>query len=417
LEKRSNKQVKKTLYITFALVLALGLLIPLAGCGTVSQSDLSARALDEYYSPGTISTTGLNTLEWTGQGVTDGVLNDLVCSEDNTPYLLWVFTFDGATLSGTPTLTVNGVEQPAGTQQGNNYHFVTDFFALGTLAAYVTFNVTDLPTHGPNNPPSAEMVLTISHGCPGEEPPPPQATLSVVKFYDANANGEFDAPDSFLDGWYFTINGDLYSTPFSDTVDPGDYTIAELMPDQTNWVASTLTSVDITLTDGDDETIYFGNYCLVPSGGLTLGFWSNKNGQKTMDSMGMNPTLAVLASLNLRKANGDNSDPGTYTAFRTWLLGATATNMAYMLSAQLAAMELNVLNGAVDGGAFYVPYGGTINALMAEANAALGSDGYTPAGDPNRGTQEFLKNCLDSLNNGASVIPTAHCPYTFTLPV
>ena len=52
------------------------------------------------------------------------------------------------------------------------------------------------------------------------------------------------------------------------------------------------------------------------------------------------PELALLAGLNLRNANGTDFNPTTYAAFRTWILAATATNMAYMLSAQLSAMDL-----------------------------------------------------------------------------
>ena len=41
----------------------------------------------------------------------------------------------------------------------------------------------------------------------------------------------------------------------------------------------------------------------------------------------------------------------------------------------------------------------TIQQLMDAANAALGADGYTPTGDPNRAYQEKLKNALDAANN------------------
>lgn len=57
------------------------------------------------------------------------------------------------------------------------------------------------------------------------------------------------------------------------------------------------------------------------------------NGQSVMASHGMATELAFLSSLNLRKASGDGFDPATYTSFRNWLLNATATNVAYMLSA------------------------------------------------------------------------------------
>ena len=55
----------------------------------------------------------------------------------------------------------------------------------------------------------------------------------------------------------------------------------------------------------------------------------------------------MLRNLNLRNADGSNFDPTTPAQVKTWLSKATATNMAYMLSAQLAAMALNVNNGKV----------------------------------------------------------------------
>jgi hypothetical protein len=88
-----------------------------------------------------------------------------------------------------------------------------------------------------------------------------------------------------------------------------------------------------------------------------------------------------------------------------------------MLSVQLAAMVLNIEAGIVDANALYLPYNGTIGELVAAADAALAADGYTPAGDPNRGTQGQLKDWLDALNNNAGVVPTTPCSYTFTDPV
>src|SRR5260370_13072124 len=50
-------------------------------------------------------------IPWTGQGVTDGQLNNSDCNIDNTPHLLWVFTLGGADNTVTAaTLTVNGTQ-------------------------------------------------------------------------------------------------------------------------------------------------------------------------------------------------------------------------------------------------------------------------------------------------------------------
>jgi hypothetical protein len=246
-------------------------------------------------------------------------------------------------------------------------------------------------------------------GCTTGCPPPPQAILRIRKFYDANGNGSHDPLEPYIDSWKVHYEDGMAAdgfTPVNAVVDPDTYKVFEYLPDPgTTWHRTTASPLTIVLANGDDKTAEFGNVCLGGNGGgLTLGFWSNKNGQALFGS----DDLALMVSLNLRNANGTAFDPANYAAFRTWILSATATNMANMLSAQLAAMELNVLNHKVDGTAFiYAPgslSGGalgftTVNALMAEANTSLGTDGYTVASGATRTYQEALKNALDQGNN------------------
>jgi hypothetical protein len=87
--------------------------------------------------------------------------------------------------------------------------------------------------------------------------------------------------------------------------------------------------------------------------------------------------------------------------------------MAYMLSAQLSAMELNVRNGNVNGGSLIYAPGttsadangfATVNAVMTEANIELGLHGLTLSGSPYRSYQEALKNALDRANNNLSFV-------------
>jgi hypothetical protein len=125
-----------------------------------------------------------------------------------------------------------------------------------------------------------------------------------------------------------------------------------------------------------------------------------------------------MVALNLRKADGSAFNPTTYAQFRTWLLDANAKNMAYMLSAQLAAMKLNVLNGKVSGDALvYYPGLGfiSVNNLIAKADAELGLHGLTLAGSPYRAYQEMLKNALDNANNNKNFVQATPCGYTFPL--
>lgn len=144
------------------------------------------------------------------------------------------------------------------------------------------------------------------------------------------------------------------------------------------------------------------------AGGLTPGFWSNKNGQALVDAA----DLALLSSLNLRDASGANYDPATYASFRPWLLGSDAVNMAYKLSSHLAAMALNVNNGKVNPSTLVNTPSGpqTIASVMAQANAALGANGYTPSGSSARAAQETLKNILDAANNNTNWVTDRSVP-------
>jgi hypothetical protein len=249
-------------------------------------------------------------------------------------------------------------------------------------------------------------------------PPPPPTWLHVRKYYDANANGAWDAGEVSILGWRISINGVFASTEYDSEVDPGSYTVAESMPIETGWMAINAAPATLTLAAGDVGNVAFGNLCTGAGGGLTLGFWSNKNGQALVGA----GDLAMLTALNLRNASGGNADFTAYNPFRSWILNATATNMAYMLSAQLAAMELNVYNGNVNGGSLiYAPgttsangYGfATVSAVMAEANASLGTDPVTVASGAARSYQEALKNALDNGNNNRNFVQAGPCAFSF----
>lgn len=261
----------------------------------------------------------------------------------------------------------------------------------------------------------------------GSPPPPPSGLLQVIKFYDANANSVQDPGEVEIAGWQVHIVDACYYTPVAETFDAGTYTVTESLPLQTNWMTTTPLSVDAVVTTAGTATVKFGNLCLGAGGGKTIGFWSNKNGQAVINDAGsIAPELEMLSGLNLKGASGADFDPATYPSFRSWLLKATAANMAYMLSAQLAAMALNVEAGFVGSSALvYAPGCGntgidsnfiTIEDLMNAANASLGSDGYTPAGDPNRALQTCLKDALDDANNNWNFVQSEPCPFSFEQP-
>jgi len=266
--------------------------------------------------------------------------------------------------------------------------------------------------------------------------------VSGMKYYDANANGQLDPGEIGIPSWIVdysdAVAGSVTTDPdgtFSVTLIADTYTFAERQAGSP-WFqtgnavdqSSTTGGAGVTLNAGktytvtvaDDSTasgVLFGNVCVGAGGGLTLGFWSNKNGQALFGA----DDLALMVSLNLRNASGGDFDPPGYGAFRSWILGATATNMALMLSAQLAAMELNVLNGFVSSGALvYAPGTNSANAsgfasvgaIMSEANTELGLHGLTLDGSPARSYQQALKNALDNANNNRTFVQPspATCP-------
>ena len=260
-------------------------------------------------------------------------------------------------------------------------------------------------------------------GNPGET-----ATLCVKKFYDANANGLDDDGQS-IDGWKYQVFADdnlfiAAETYHCSVVDPGTYHVIEGTPVENTWVHTTPSEVYLTLANGDTKTADFGNLCLGAGGGLTLGFWSNKNGQ----ALETGADFTNLTNLCLRNASGGNVDfNGTLaqnkTALNSFLLNANATNMANMLSAQLAAMVLNVGHNKVSalalvhtGGCGNTGFDGsyiTISDLIGAASVELCAHPITKSGSPDRAYQECLKNALDNANNNINFVQPTPCKFSF----
>jgi len=251
---------------------------------------------------------------------------------------------------------------------------------------------------------------------------PEVGTLSVIKFYDTNTNGVKDPTDVEITGWEvivgaqatFPATAETKHTPVS-IIDlaPGCYTAQE--GDATGWIHTTVKIDSKQVTAGGTTTISFGNVCLGPGGGLTLGFWSNKNGQAIITSTDLQH---LRDDYKLRNADGSEFNPTTNAQVKSFLLSANATNMANMLSAQLIAMYLNVAHPGVNGNALIfagsnpsgcnVPVNGngfiTVNALLADAAAELALNGLVLSGNPERACMEFKKNALDKANNNLNFV-------------
>jgi len=251
---------------------------------------------------------------------------------------------------------------------------------------------------------------------------PDPGHLVVKKFYDANADGVWNAGDVEISGWqaeihdapHVWLDATVY-TPADYVDEGGQFEVHESSAVQGNWNHTTADVASATINAGQTTTVTFGNLCLGSGGGLTLGFWSNKNGEKLYSN-------AVAVAQNLRDGSGASFDPANFKAFNKWILSASATNMAYMLSAQLAAMTQNVNNGNVSATSIvYAPGTGsanslgyaTIGALINEANALLAANSYTVASGADRTAQEAVKTAIDRANNNLNFVQGSPCAFSF----
>jgi len=251
-------------------------------------------------------------------------------------------------------------------------------------------------------PKTVTKTLTVS--CP--------AYLDVIKFYDANANGEND-DGMEITGWPVDIEGTIYYTPVTLKLAPGTYTVSESLSG--TWMSTTPKSVEVVLVCDDEETVSFGNLCLGAGGGMTPGYWSNKNGEKTFTTViGTGDALSALVDLNLWKYNKKTGvatefNPTSYKQVKDWLLARDAVDMRYQLSASLAAMQLNVLADFVDGNA--IVYAGpalgfvSIDDLMTAADTALWDSTST------RDTLEQFHDALDDANNNYNFVQPEPCEF------
>ncbi len=197
------------------------------------------------------------------------------------------------------------------------------------------------------------------------------------------------------------------------------------MPNPRCWVGSTV---------DNDNGLNFGNVCYgVPGQGLTQGYWHNKNGKATITN---GNCLAGVLGLPLRKADGTFLGSVNLAQFQSFLVSTSATNMANMLSSQLAAMYLNVNCSHKVAGTdlVYAPSlmgypllansAGlvSINAIIAASIVELNLHPVTVASGADRTKQEALKTALDRGNNNLNWVGNAtSCPapddWAIILPV
>jgi hypothetical protein len=349
--------------------------------------------------------------------------------------------------SGNTVLGTSALNTPITTNSSGN-------FSCLQLIALVGGSYADTPNPGGEYKVAVSLLSTFAGGSTktdnfrigSQSQVPETGSIAIRKFYDANANGAWDAgeielPDAGASpygntGWRVDLFGSAAQlTPASYTsLQFATYTAREYAPMEANWYSTAPTPIDmgsgflnkraVTVSSGSpNATVNFGNVCTGAGGGKTLGFWSNKNGQAAMTAYVMNNLLAHLTNLNLAKPDGTPFDPASYAEFKKWLLSGNAVNMSYMLSVQMAAMALNIQTGKVNGASMvYAPGALTANdsgfmsvaSLVSEANTALGNLSITVAGVPARAYQGMLKTALDRANNNLTFVQNQPCAYTFT---
>ncbi len=269
------------------------------------------------------------------------------------------------------------------------------------------------------------ITFKYSHTTHMVELVPVSTSICIRKYYDANVNGVYDFGEQPLSGIEFRLSGASSTVQYTDAagttsftnLEPGNYTVTEMLPSGYVGTVATAQTVALNLPQKMD----FGNVCLGPGGGHSIGYWMSKNGQQTLnDYGGPESELAELRYMNLRNADGSNFDPFTYAQLREWLKNANAKNMAYMLSAQLAAMYLNLEAGFIYGSwsaILYTPGMGTLGNgsfsymwfVYWQSEMSLSANGSTVGQHPNRKFQELLKNILDQANNNYNFVQSAPC--------
>jgi hypothetical protein len=283
-------------------------------------------------------------------------------------------------------------------------------------------NTNPTPTPTPSATPTATPTATPS------PTPCPKGWACVTAFYDANVNGIEDNGEQEISGWQFHVFGHnnlqvQKETPKCVYARIGLYRFVERRPNETNWVPTTPYRVEEDVDTDYTENVTFGNVCLGEGGANETAYWVSRDSWPLIAP----GDLTFLSSLYLRNANGTDFNPATTKALSNWLAKATNTNMAYPLSAQLAAMELNVRHASVSGSAMVyapalLPYSTaglnsagfiSINDLMTAAAAEIQAHSLTTSGSPDRAVQQALRDSLEDANNNKSFTQSSPCTFTF----
>jgi hypothetical protein len=232
------------------------------------------------------------------------------------------------------------------------------------------------------------------------------AQISGSLFHDLTGDG-FSADDPALTSMLQAVTVELFknggATPFATTtqdtsghfgftgLDYGTYSVQEVVP--ANWVQTadrgTAVTETVTAASGlnsagnDFDNAYIG----ATGSPQSKGYWTN-HGNSTITA----GDITTLNSLNLRDAKGNlvtfstTSITTARTQVANFLSGASSTNPANMLSAQLAALGLNVLHSFVStSSVIYDPglaaYSNALNSAAVGGAGALYNGGFITVGN------------------------------------
>ncbi|MEO6252596.1 MAG: T9SS type A sorting domain-containing protein [Ferruginibacter sp.] len=359
-----------------------------------------------------------------------------LCGVDFTYFQTFV-NIPGNVVVSTFTLTFSGVDDGARVTIYNSVH-PTGLVVAGSYVFLGGTTTADLAAYMVSGEVNRVVVTHVDDCCSfrslngnivlnGEVINPSSGQIVAKKFYDANVDGIKQGGEQDIANWAMTLDPGAVlqytdgtgSTTFGPLTN-GNYTVTE--GTLSGWLPTNLSSRNISITTPNQIiTESFGNVCLGGGGAYSKGYWGNKNGEATLNSCtgGMAGAMAALTALNLRNANGTAFDPATYTAYKNWSQAATGTNMAYMLSAQMAAMKLNMRCAGVSGTMIiYAPGTGSANAfgfasvgsVMTEADNLLSTNGSIPDdGSPLRILATALKDALDKGDNNLNFVQPAPC--------
>ncbi|HUW14235.1 MAG TPA: hypothetical protein VM537_31220, partial [Anaerolineae bacterium] len=260
-------------------------------------------------------------------------------------------------------------------------------------------------------------------------------SIGGLKFYDANpelpvnhpwnGNGVYDPGEPLLEDWAMGITGycDLMLPIVPRTVytdEDGEFSFAHLYPshvDEGYTVCEELPEGWLLtypqercrsthLDEGEEITtgFEFGNLAIIDYGLRTIGYWKTHPEAITKEMYRALSSLPAFRRVN----NWQKLEP--------ILWEATAEDIAVMLRAQLAAMELNVLAGIapLDATVYVgnIPgapelFGGNIvylDTILTVIESAYPWDGW------DRATREAAKDALDNANNNESTVSVMPVP-------